>query len=1136
MNFTHLHVHTEYSLLDGNCRIKPLMQRLKELGQTHIAITDHGNMYGVIDFYREAKKNDITPIIGCEVYVAPRSRFDKEHGKDSDAHHLVLLCETQTGYQNLCKLVSAAYIEGFYGKPRIDIELLAAHSEGLIALSGCLGGALPRLIMNRDFAGAEKEAQRMIDIMGANNYFLEMQDHGQQEDAVVNAGLKRLAQELGLGLVATNDCHYVYEKDAEIQDILMCIQMNKTVNDPDRLKLLPTLYIKSTEEMAALFPDTPDAISNTMKIAERCHVEFDFDSTHLPHFAIPEGEGDSNAYLAKVAGEGFDKCYPDADDAHRERLRFELDIIAQMGFSDYFLITGDFMKYARDNGIPVGPGRGSAAGSMVSYCLGITNVDPIRYGLYFERFLNPERVTMPDIDIDFCMRRRPEVINYVVNKYGADHVAQIITFGTMAARGGIRDVGRALGMAYSQVDEIAKLIPRELGITLEKALKISSQLRDKVDSDPEIKRLFDVAKALEGVPRNAGTHAAGIVVTSRPTVEFVPLSKNDEAIVTQFPMNTVSDLGLLKMDFLGLRNVTIIDDAQQIIRKTNPDFDIDKVDEEDEKTFAMLSRGETVGVFQLESGGMTSVCQRLKPRNIEDITALVALYRPGPMDEIPRFLESRHNPKKIVYRHDLLRPILSLTHGVIVYQEQVQEIFKELAGFSLGRADLVRRTMGKKDMKKLKAERENFIHGNAELGIDGCVKRGVSEQIGNKIFDEMESFANYAFNKAHAVAYAIIAFQTAYLKCHYPKEYLTALLTAMGDSTEGAAYYIKTAQTMNISILTPDVNKSEAVFTCEEEGIRYGLSTLKNVGYALVRAISDNRRQQGEFTDFYDFCKRMPQVNKRALESLILSGSFDGFGYTRRGLMDAMPTVLMDIQKTNANNVVGQFSLFDDSPATSQITIGNNEYNELDKLSKEKEVTGLYLSGNPMGHYRAELAVIKPISFAELLADGDAEEDRTFEDNQTVNFAGIVTAMNTKNTQKGDLMAFATLEDETGAVECMIFPKVLREVSNYLAKDAALHGNGRISFRDDRPPQILVNELLPLTGDAPMELRIRLEKAEQLEALPALFKDHPGTTRVAIYRDGKRFLAASLCKPDEALLVKLRQVLGEDNVKLTQCA
>ncbi len=1145
--FAHLHLHTEYSLLDGNCRIGPLMQHLKTLGQTHVAITDHGVMYGVVDFYREAKKNGIVPIIGCEVYVAPRTRFDKEHGQDNHPYHLVLLCENQTGYRNLCKMVSLGFIDGFYGKPRVDWQLLEQYHEGLIALSACVGGEVPRLILQRDMTGARQAVERMVALFGKGNYYLEVQDHGMPEQKTVNAGLKRLAEETGVPLVATNDCHYIAAADCDTQDVLLCIQTNKKIDDPDRMKFAGSnLFVRSGDEMADLFVDVPEAIDNTLAIAERCHVEFDFETSHLPHFALPADEDSASGYLAKLAAEGFEKRYPDADGDYRQRLQFELDMIDRMGFSDYFLIVGDFISFAKEQGIPVGPGRGSAAGSMVSYCLGITDVDPIRYSLYFERFLNPERVSMPDIDIDFCMRRRQEVIDYVVQRYGHDHVAQIITFGTMAARGGIRDVGRAMGLAYGQVDTIAKLVPFGVGVTLEKALAASPELRAAEQSDPHIAKLLNTARALEGVPRHAGTHAAGIVITQQPVVELVPLAKNDEAIVTQFPMNTIADLGLLKMDFLGLRNITVIDDAVKLIRRHTPDFDLAVVDERDEATFDMLSAGDTQGVFQLESAGMTRLCVNMRPRCIEDITAVVALYRPGPMEQIPRFLECKNHPERVSYHHERLKEILKVTYGVVVYQEQVQQIFRELAGYSLGRADSVRRAMSKKKHKELEAERQNFIYGNEPEGIEGCVKRGVSPPVANTIFDEMISFASYAFNKAHAVCYAIIAFQTAYLKRHYPKEYFAALLTSTSDSTDAVSHYIKECRKSGIAVLPPDINASCEDFTCEPAGVRYGLATLKNVGRAAVSAIVENRELLGPFTDFHSFCERMSHAepNKRALESLIYAGAFDNMGATRRGLMDAMPIILNDLARAKQSNVEGQLGMFDDEPphqSSLPVTaMGREEYGEFEKLSYEKQVTGLYLSGHPMQHFERQLAAIAPISFGEVLRDSERDENEpgVFADNQWVRFAGMVTAIVPKVTRAGDQMAFVTLEDEGGALEVMVFPKVLQAASHLVQKDCVLWGEGRLSVREDKAPQILANALHAIedapTGDEKLWVKFAQVDNRLFERVKQMLARQPGNTPAVLYIEPTKQKLVTRCRLSDELVSQLARMAGQDNVKVTK--
>ena len=832
--FAHLHVHSEYSLLDGACRIEGLVNRVAALGQTACALTDHGVMYGVIDFYRACKAKGIHPVIGCEVYLAPHSRFDRSYLNGEWHSHLILLCENMTGYRNLIHMVSLGFAEGFYMKPRIDMELLRQHSEGLICLSACLAGVIPRALAEGDMDGAYELCEQFLEIFDRDHFYLEVQDHGIEVQKKVNDGLYKLAEELNIGLVATNDAHYLTKQDARIQDVLMCIQMGKTVDDPTRMKFeTQEFYIKDADEMAALFPEHPEALENTVKIAERCQVEFEFGKYHLPEFDVPEGYT-ALQYLQKLCNEGFAARYPDDDGTVRKRLQYEIDMITKMGFVDYFLIVSDFIGYAKRQGIPVGPGRGSAAGSVVSYCLGITDLDPIHYSLYFERFLNPERVSMPDIDVDFCYVRRPEVIEYVTNKYGKDHVAQIVTFGTMAARNAIRDVGRALSIPYNEVDVVAKQVPNELHITLDKALAINPELKKMYDEKPQVRELIDTARALEGMPRHASTHAAGVVITKDPVDTYVPLARNDEQMVTQFTMTTLEELGLLKMDFLGLRNLTVIADAEKMIRRHTPDFNIEKVDMGDKATYEMLGHGSTMGVFQLESAGITNVVTGLQPQSIEDITAVVALYRPGPMQSIPRYIECRHHPEKVIYKHPLLEPILKVTYGCMIYQEQVMQVFQSLAGYSLGKADMVRRAMSKKKMKELEKERINFIYGNEELGIDGAVKRGVPENIAASLFDEIMDFANYAFNKAHAVCYAVVSFRTAYLKCHYPREYMAALLTSVLDSSDKISEYIQAAREMGISVLPPDVNESYDGFSVSGRDIRFGLAAVKGVGRSFM--------------------------------------------------------------------------------------------------------------------------------------------------------------------------------------------------------------------------------------------------------------------------------------------------------------
>ena len=873
MPFAHLHVHTEYSLLDGACRIRDLPKLVKEMGQTAVAITDHGVMYGAIDFYRACKAEGIHPVIGCEVYVARRTRFDKVHEFDAESRHLVLLCKNETGYRNLSYMVSQAYVEGFYIKPRIDLDLLRDHAEGLIGLSACLAGEIPKRILNGDYEGARNYALQMQEILGEGNFYLELQDHGIDEQTAVNRELLRLHQDTGIPLVCTNDAHYLRKEDAASHDVLLCIQTGKTVDDENRMRYEPqNFYLRSTEEMEALFAAYPDAVENTQRIADRCRLEFTFGKYHLPEFKTPDGY-DSRSYLRKLCDDGFSERYGAGKESYRKQLAYELDMIERMGFTDYFLIVSDFVRYAKSVGIPVGPGRGSAAGSMVSYCLHITDIDPMRFNLYFERFLNPERVSMPDIDMDFGDLRRGEVVDYVRGKYGDDHVAQIVTFGTMAARAAIRDVGRALNIPYAQVDAVAKLVPSGPGalhITLDDALRLSKQLSDLYQADEKVHRLIDMARALEGMPRHASTHAAGVVITKRPVYEYVPLARNDDSIVCQYTMVTLEELGLLKMDFLGLRNLTVLDDAVKMVREHEPDFDLSKIPMDDPAVFEMLTAGRTSGVFQMESTGMTGVCLGLKPQSIEDITAIIALYRPGPMESIPRFVACKHDPSLITYKHPSLEPILQITYGCIVYQEQVIEIFRRLAGYSLGQADMVRRAMSKKKAKEIEKERLSFINGDEKRGIAGCVANGIPRETAEAIYDEIYDFANYAFNKAHAVSYAVVAYQTAYFKCHYVREYMAALLTSVLDNSDKVAEYINECKECGIALLKPDVNRSYDRFTVEEGGIRFGLVAIKNIGRGFIRSLVRERERGGMFQSFQDFCERMFEcndMNKRAVET-----------------------------------------------------------------------------------------------------------------------------------------------------------------------------------------------------------------------------------------------------------------------------
>ncbi len=1073
MGFVHLHVHTEYSLLDGACRIKALAKRVKELGQSAVAITDHGVMYGAIDFYRACLAEGVKPIIGCEVYVAPRTRFDRMHEFDAEPRHLILLCKNITGYQNLCYMVSMGFTEGFYSKPRIDLQLLREHHQGLIALSACLAGELPRRILNRDYEGAKAHALEMQELFGPGNYYLELQNHNLAEDPQVLAGLVRLHQETGIPMAATNDAHYLNREDARLQDILMCVQMGQTLEDPDRMKFeTDEFYLKSTEEMEQLFAQWPEALENTGKIADECSLEFTFGHYQLPEFKLPEGETSSEAYFEKLCLQGFRQRYPQGNSALMDRLEFEMNMIRQMGFVDYFLIVSDFIAFAKSHQIPVGPGRGSAAGSMVSYCLNITDVDPIKYSLYFERFLNPERVTMPDIDIDFCIRRRQKVIEYVMEKYGADHVAQIVTFGTMKARMAVRDVARVLSIPYAQAASITKLIPNTLNITLEQALAQSKPLKNLYDTDDKIKTLLDTAMALEGMPRNTSTHAAGVVITCRPVYEYVPLATNDGAPVTQYTMVTLEELGLLKMDFLGLRNLTILDDAVQMVRKTQPGFSLQDIPEGDPKVYQMISEGHTSGVFQMESAGMTGVCINMKPRSIEDLTAIIALYRPGPMDSIPRFIECKQHPENITYRHPLLEPILSNTYGCIVYQEQVIQIFQQLGGYSLGQADMVRRAISKKKKDQIEKERYSFIHGDPERNIEGCMARGVSETIGQAIYDEIYDFANYAFNKAHAVCYAIVAYQTAWFKCRHPQEYMAALLTSVLDSQVKIAEYIAECKENGIQVLPPDINESGPTFTVVGENIRFGLAALKGVGRGLTDDLLREREANGPFRDFPDFCFRMNllSLKSRALESLIKCGAFDQMGYKRSQLLNAAPRLIDAITQYRKNNLEGQLDLFGGSVSTASPPVLNldesmPEFSRQELMQMEKECTGLYISGHPMDEYREALRARRAVAIGEILDDAQQEDlPARFQDEQRLVVGGIVTKIKNKLAKNNTTMAFFTLEDATGSMELLAFANVLDRCGSNLKEGNVVCVRGKLSLREDREPSILCDGIWPLTA------------------------------------------------------------------------
>ena len=1153
MSFVHLHLHTEFSLLDGACRIEKLVQRVKDLGQEAVAITDHGCMYGVIDFYRACKAAGIKPVIGCEVYVAPRgrARFQKVHEFDAESRHLVLLCRNEEGYRNLSYMVSQAYIEGFYIKPRIDMDLLREHASGLIACSACLGGEIPRLLLAGEYDQAKEAALEMRELFGADGYYLELQDHGIAAQKKVNGELVRLSQETGIPLIATNDAHYLRREDAETQDILMCVQTGKTLDDPNRMRFeTREFYVKSEEEMAALFPNQPQAIENTAKIARLCDVEFEFGKYHLPLFQLPDGWADGDAYFEKLCWDGFARRYPEGPEGHKKQLNYEMDMIRKMGFVDYFLIVSDFIAFAKGRGIPVGPGRGSAAGSMVAYCLNITNVDPMAYGLYFERFLNPERVSMPDIDIDFCPRRRQEVIDYVKGKYGEDHVAQIVTFGTMAARGSVRDVGRVLGVPYGEVDALAKMIPGGPGalhITLEDALRLSKQLKDAYDENPATKKLIDTAMAIEGMPRNTSTHAAGVVITRRPVVDYVPLAANDGQPVTQYVMTTLEELGLLKMDFLGLRNLTVLDDAAKMVQRREPDFSLSAIPENDPATMAMLSEGKTSGVFQLESAGMTGVCVGLKPKNIEDICAVIALYRPGPMDSIPKFLACAQNPAKVTYKDPSLVPILSGTYGCIVYQEQVIRIFQDLAGYSLGQADMVRRAMSKKKVKEIEKEREAFLHGDKARNIPGCVANGVPEGAAQAIYDEMYDFAEYAFNKSHSLVYAIVCYQTAWFKCHHPKEYMAALLTSVLDSTEKVAEYIAECRDMGIQLLPPDVNQSGANFTVVEEGIRFGLVALKGVGRNFVANLLSEREKNGLFSDFMDFCDRLfdQDMNRRVAESLVKSGAFDAMGYRRAQLMQVYGQVLDGIAAARKRNVEGQLDLFgfgggeeESSPLPALVLPDLPEYTPQELMSMEKETTGLYLSGHPMDQYRELAKGFGAVTIGSIMSDFAREDGpKEYRDDQRVSIAGVIATYRTRTTRNNTLMAYVMLEDDTASIELLCFSRTLNESGSFIRENSAILATGKISVRDDKEPQLMVDTIRPLSnleeaagGNQTLYLRLPAREDPRLRKVRLALSFFPGESPVVLYFEDCKKRVGSRCEIHPALIKDLTERLGEENV------
>ncbi len=1167
MGFAHLHVHTEYSFLDGLCRLDALLAKAKEQGMTAVAITDHGAMYGVVDFYKKAKAAGIHPVIGCEVYTAGVSMHDRSHENGNRTGHLVLLAENMTGYKNLVKIVSAGFTDGFYYKPRVDKEQLKGHTEGLIALSACLAGDIPHALLENDEKGAREQIEAYLELFDKDHFYLELQDHGIPEQKKVNAKLISLAKEYGLSLVATNDVHYINKEDAKHQDVLMCIQTNRKVAETDRMRFeTDEFYLKSEEEMEALFGNIPDALLNTQKIAERCQVDFTFGNLLLPKYAVPDG-GDALEYLTALCEAGLKKRYGDDNAEAKERLSYELGVISGMGYVDYFLIVWDFIKYAKDNGIPVGPGRGSAAGSLVAYCLEITNVDPLPYNLLFERFLNPERISMPDIDVDICNEKRQRVIDYVVSKYGRDRVSQIITFNAMKAKAAVRDVGRVLDIGYAETDAVAKMIPQELKITIQKALETNPDLKKKYDEDPQVHELVDEAMALEGLVRNAGTHAAGVVISRDVITDHIPIQTNDDVVTTQFPMGSIEELGFLKMDFLGLRNLSIIDEALSIIEasgKKRPDMETIPMDEPG--VYAMLSRGETEGVFQLESAGMKRFIKELKPQSLEDVIAGISLYRPGPMDQIPRYIENKNNPESVSYKHPILEKILDVTYGCMVYQEQVMQIVREMAGYSLGRADLVRRAMSKKKADVMAEERKNFIHGqtdeNGNVVIDGAVRRGVPESVADSIFDEMMDFAEYAFNKSHAAAYAHVTYQTAYLKHFYPAEYMAALLSSVLGSPDKVARYSVECKRMGIDILPPDINKSHSGFTVSDGNIRFGLAVVKNVGVGVIDAIVEERTKNGAFSCYEDFVKRTAYLNvtKRVHEYLIKAGAFDAMGETRAALLMAFEGLLTSAAEDKKRNVEGQISLFgdvlEDADTQSKTVMPERaEFPPKKLLALEKESVGFYLSGHPLDEHIEEASAVSDYSIIEILEPEMSEIVPT--DGMNLTMCGVVSFVREKLTKNGQRMAFVTIEDVTGSIECLIFPKVYEASKACLLEDAIVVVSGRLSMHEEEEPKLILNraETLEayLQSERPAEklvaqsepttqesrklyLKFCLGKDYLLDRVKPILAAHSGAVPVCIHIEETKTTAMApqelWVTPDDGLLKELGEILGKKNVVL----
>lgn len=1150
MNFTHLHVHTEYSLLDGSNKIKEYVARVKELGMDSAAITDHGVMYGVIDFYRAAKAAGINPILGCEVYVAPDSRFDREiNGGDDRYYHLVLLAENNTGYSNLMKIVSKGFVEGFYYKPRVDMEVLNQYHEGIIALSACLAGEVQKYLVRGMYDEACRVAKKYESTFGKGNFFLELQDHGIPEQRVVNPQLMRMSRELGIDLVATNDVHYTYAEDASSHDILLCLQTGKKLQDEDRMRYEGgQYYVKSPKEMEELFPYAREALENTCKIAQRCHVEIEFGVTKLPKFDVPQGYS-SWEYLNKLCHEGLERHYGNPSRELIERLDYELSVIQTMGYVDYFLIVWDFIKYARDNDIIVGPGRGSAAGSLVAYTLDITKLDPIRYDLLFERFLNPERVSMPDIDVDFCFERRQEVIDYVVRKYGKDRVVQIVTFGTLAARGVIRDVGRVMDLPYARVDSIAKMVPNELNITIDKAMEGNGEFRELYKTDEEVKNLIDMAKRLEGLPRHTSMHAAGVVISQKAVDEYVPLSRaSDGSITTQFTMTTLEELGLLKMDFLGLRTLTVIQNAQKQIEKRAGVFiDMDKIDYDDKKVLSSLGTGRTDGVFQLESAGMKSFMKELKPQNLEDVIAGISLYRPGPMDFIPQYIQGKNNSDSITYDCPQLRPILEATYGCIVYQEQVMQIVRSLGGYTLGRSDLVRRAMSKKKTSVMEKERRNFVYGNKEEGVPGCISNGISEDTANKIFDDMIDFAKYAFNKSHAAAYAVVSYQTAWLKFYYPTEFMAALMTSVIENPGKVSEYIYTCRQMKISILPPDVNTGEMGFSVQEGGIRYGLSAIKSVGKSFIAGLIEERKKNGSFLSIKDFIERMSgkDLNKRIIENFIKSGAMDGLNGTRRQFMLVYVQIMDHVAQEKKNGLSGQMSLFDfmgtEEKKEFEITLPDvGEYDKEELLAFEKEVLGIYVSGHPLEKYEAMWKKNISAVTSDFQLDEESGKSKV-EDGAREILGGMITARTIKYTRTSKTMAFLTLEDLLGTVEIIVFPKDYEKYRSLLEEEKKVFIKGRVNAEEDKPSKLICERVWAFE-EVPREIWIQFSTVEAFKErereLYDILRTSDGKDHVVIYirspKAVKRLAGNWDIQVTEELFREIAGRFGQDNVKVVE--